>query len=315
MPPENDEVQVDDIGADIKAAMEEVAEPEIKEAEPAPADAQEEPEAPAEPEKDETPPPATWSAAAKEEWKNATPVLKQEILKRETDFHKMVTHHEGDLNLGRTFKEVVAPYMANIQAEGLTPTAAVAGILKNDHFLRTAPAAARTAKFYELASYYGVDISNPPEQTYEDPTITELKQQIEQLKQTANPEHIKNQLQQEQEDASFKQELVAFASDPANAYFDQVRPLVATLIGSGQAKDLKEAYDMACNARPDIRSALLQKQKAEEAAKRKIEIEAKRKAGSSVSGSSGIAAPSTAKSTNSIEDDIREAMRSMSSSI
>lgn len=312
------EQEVDNVEDDIKAALESVSKDEPKKEEEIVVEESKEPEkeekpAQAEP---EVKAPDTWSAAAKEEWKHATPILRAEILKRENDWQQALTRHDGDLRVGREFKDIVSPYMATIQSEGLTPTQAVAGILKNDHFLRTASPAQKTAKFYEMAAYYGIDVSEGAPQTeYVDPTIAELKQQIEELRKQADPEAIRKHLQQQQEDAMFASELAAFASDPANVHFDKVRPVVASLIGSGQAKTLKEAYEAACYASPEIRSTLIQKQLADEEAKRKAEMDAKRKASVSISGSKGSLATSTAKTSNSIEDDIREAMRSSNLSI
>jgi hypothetical protein len=76
-----------------------------------------------------------------------------------------------------------------------------------------------------------------------------------------------------------------------------------------QSQVLKEAYDMACMANPTIRSTLEAAKAAEQEAKRKQEVAAKKRAASSVTGSP--ATPSNAKATNpksSVEDDLRAVM-------
>ena len=56
------------------------------------------------------------------------------------------------------------------------------------------------------------------------------------------------------------QTIEQFKSDPAHTFFDNVRPQMAALLESGFAKDLKEAYDAACWANPEIRDLLIKQQ-------------------------------------------------------
>lgn len=49
----------------------------------------------------------------------------------------------------------------------------------------------------------------------------------------------------------------AFANDPKNVYFDNVREDMATLINAGKASNLQEAYEAACWLNPEIRALRL----------------------------------------------------------
>lgn len=321
------ETEADDVNADIAEAIKELDSPARDEEgkfKPEPEGKPEEvvkeaPEADDKPElkDDSTPAPQSWSAAAKEEWKNATPVLRAEILKRENDIHQALTRHDGDLRLGREMKDVVMPYMASIQAEGGTPASAVSSLLNTAHILRTGSAEQKKNLILTTAKQYGVDLGISEEAEYEDPTIVQLKKEILQLREMANPQAIENRLRETFESDKIKHDVEAFASDSANVHFQTVRPLMVAMLNSGQAGNLKEAYDMACMANPTIRSTLLAAQSAEQQAKRKQEMEAKKRAASSIAGSPAV--PSNSKATNnpqsSVEDDLRAAFDTLESQI
>ncbi len=325
------ETESDDVNADIAEAMKELdapdrgddgkfkaeKEPEAKQS-GEPKEAQEPVEKPVEEKKDDSPTaPQSWSAAAKEEWKNATPVLRAEILKRENDIHQALTRHDGELRLGREMKDVVMPYMASIQAEGGTPATAVASLLNTAHILRTGTDEQKRHLILTTAKQFNVDLGVQEESEYVDPTIAALQNEIKQLREIANPQAIESRLRQSFESDKVKSDVDAFASDSANVHFQTVRPLMVAMLNSGQAGDLKEAYDMACMANPTIRSTLLAAQAAEQQAKRKQEVEAKKRAASSIAGSPAI--PSNSKATNnsqtSVEDDLRAAFDALESQI
>lgn len=308
----------DDIAADLNAAIEELETPveertrdeagkfkskeEVQDKEP---EAQVDPTPEAAKELPQAP--QSWGATVKAEWANLSEPVRAEILKRENDMHQAMTRHDGDLRLGREMKDVVTPYLAQINAEGGTPVTAVASLLNSAHILRTGSAEAKKALILNTAKQFGVDLG-VGEEEYVDPTIASLKQQIDELRQMANPQAIESRLTERYESSKVQADIAAFASDPAHVHFETVKPLMASILGAGQAKDLKEAYDMACMANPQIRSTLQAAQHAELEAKRKQELANKKRAASSVTGSPAI--PSNSKTTNpksSPQDDLRAA--------
>lgn len=156
----------------------------------------------------------------------------------------------------------------------------------------------------------GLDFSDDPLYQHINPTIAQLQQQI----QTLN-DQITNRQQQERQTAQERvhSEIEAFgtATDdkgrPVHPYFNQVRSLMGTFIGSGEAPDLESAYDMACRAKPDVRAKIEAAERAradrEAQADRRKKAEAASRAGKSISGSPGDrAAPE-------MTGDIREDMR------
>lgn len=254
--------------------------------------------------------PVALSGAIKAKWNELPEDVRAEWSKRENDIHQMMTRHDGELRLGREMKEVVSPYMAIIQSEGGTPAGAVKDLLNTAYVLRTGSPQQKAQLLRQVAEQYDVDmgyVSQPQEQIH--PIIAQMQQELQMLRQQANPEVIEKRLQEKMEYATIQSEVSAFAANPANKHFEQVKPMMAPLLASGQAKDIQEAYDMACYANPAIRSTLLAEQNAALEAKRKAELKAKKQASASVTGSPDLTSPSTKAPTKSLEDDLRDQMR------
>lgn len=253
------------------------------------------------------PPPVSLSAAAKEKWKDLPPEVRQEWKKREEDIHRAMTAHDGELSVGRKIKEIAQPYEAIIRAEGGTVEGAFRDLLNTAYVLRTGSPQQKAQLLIETAKQFGVDLA-----AYQaapvDP-VAALRQEIESIKSQANPDVIKNQLQEQMQFDKVKSEIEAFAANPQNVHFQAVRTKMGALMTSGQAKDLQEAYEMAIWADPSIRPTLLNAQKEQEAAKKKAEMEAKKKAAASVNGSPTTATPSANAPQKSIEDELREQLR------
>jgi hypothetical protein len=138
----------------------------------------------------------------------------------------------------------------------------------------------------------------PAYQTANGPDLTPIKQELETLKN-----YIATQQSQ-----TVQSTIAEFAADPAHTFFDNVRPQMAALMQSGQAKDLKEAYDAACWMNPEIRTLLIKQQSmngsvgvaGKAAAATQARSAAKSITGSPTPGAAGSRAPS-----RSLEDEIR----------
>lgn len=252
--------------------------------------------------------PRSWTAEEKAKWAEATPEVRKAILRREQEVEQGFTKLDEDRNFGKSLKEIVQPYMQIINAEGGTPTTAIQSLLNTAYILRTAPVAQKTALFHQLAQQYGVDLSQPNNTQAVQPNallaeINQLKQQIAQQPQV---------FQQQQETLAIKSKIDAFAADPKNVHYEKLKPVMASLLQAGQAKDMQDAYDKASWADPDIRSANLIAETQAKETQRIAEIKAKaglsRKVAVSVRGSPSVNSIGNGKSNGVIADDIRAAM-------
>lgn len=258
--------------------------------------------------------PDSWSPAAKAKFATLPPDVQAEISRREADVHKGFTAQDEQRQAGKAFTDVITPYLPLIRAEGGNPVAAVQDLLQTAYTLRTAPSERKQELFIGLAKQFGVDMNGVFQrlsgqgQPQVHPQVAELQQQLSQLQQER---WSQQQAAQQQEKAQIDQTITGFASDPKNVYFANVKPEMAALLREGRAKDLQEAYDMACWARPDIRPLLLQQQEQQRHADARARATRARAAGSSVSGSpSGSAvAPGAVDPNASLRDTIRAAMQ------
>lgn len=257
--------------------------------------------------------PVSLSGAIKEKWATLPEDVQREWKKREDDFHRAMTANDGELRMGRTIKEIASPYMATIQAEGGTVEGAFKDLLNTAYILRTGSPNQKAAVLMQAAQQFGVDINGYMQQNQQNPhfnQFAQLQDEIHRLKQAQaqSPQIVEQELQKRLEEAKIDDEIRSFAANPKNSHFETVRADMGALMSSGRAKDLQEAYEMACWANPSIRQANLAAQEAADKAKRKEEMEAKRKASSSVAGSPSGASPSASKQTKSLEDEIRSAL-------
>lgn len=256
----------------------------------------------AQPEKPKYKAPKSWEtdATLRADYDKLPDHIKQALDKREKEVEHGFTRLDEERNFGKQLKEVITPYMPIITAEGGNPVAAVQSLLNTAYQLRTAPQAQKAQLIQQIAQQYGVDLGHLPQTEAIDPAYKALMDKINGLESTITQQST---LQQQQEHYKIQSEIQAFAANPANTYFEQVKAAMAPLLGSGQARDLQEAYDKACWATPEIRTILIAAQEKELFEKRKQEIAKKKQASVSVTGSPGHKA-NAGKSTKTLEEEL-----------
>ena len=206
-------------------------------------------------------PPASWTADAKEKFGDLDPVLKEEVLKREKDYAKGIQKYSDLAKQAEQFDQVVAPYKAMIAAEGSDPVRAVQSLLNTAYQLRSGTTEQKSQLILQLANQYGADLSQvngiSDEDEYIDPDIKSLKDEISSLKQTTESQMQAAQNQQVQ---TYQEQINAFAADPKNSHFEQVQGQMSSLLTSGAASTLEEAYEKSLYLVPEIREEIIQKQ-------------------------------------------------------
>jgi len=251
--------------------------------------------------------PASWSPAAKATFDKLPPEVQQAVAKREQEIDHGLRRKSEEVKRYEPLEQLIAPRRALWAAQGMDEASAIKTLLAAQDLLERDPR--QGLEF--LARSYGVNIANlsaqpqgQPQQAQpapdSHPEIAALKQQLQVLQsqvQTAQSAPIVSQIE-------------AFQNDPANLYFENVRDDMAVLLHNGKASDLKEAYEMACWMRPDIRPFLLPSQAP--AAPVQDKAAQARRAAVSVTGSPGQAR--IPKSNGTIEDDIRAAFEEVAGS-
>ncbi|UJH75046.1 hypothetical protein L0U95_24215 (plasmid) [Burkholderia cenocepacia] len=264
-------------------------------------------------------PPQSWNAAERAHWEKIPAEVQAVITRREEEAHRGITKLGQDAAYGQKLRDVINPYLPIIRAEGGDEAGAVRDLLQTAYVLRTANPDQKVELFRQLAGQFGVDLSAAAQGVREvDPELAALRQELTQVRgYLASTE----QQQHQQVEASAQQMIDAFAADPKNEFYEQVKPLMGQLLVSGQAQTMQDAYDQACWATASVRSTLMQRQQADADAKRAAEVktraDAKRRAGGSVSGAPTApvaATASTAAQNLSLRDELRANFRAATSS-
>ena len=247
-------------------------------------------------------PPATWSAGAKAIYASLPEIARKEIAKRETDYARGIQQYAEKAKVADSFMREAQPYEAMLRNEGSNPVAALSAFLQQAYTLRTATPQERGRLIMETAQKFGADLSpylgqqaeQPGGQTQDLSQVQALVQQLvaphlRKIQQWENSQATAQQHQEQQMEQEISSQITAFQSatnedgSPKHLYFENVRPLMSAFFANGQAKDLEQAYDMACFANPEVRAALIADQHRAADAQR-LE-EAKRKTGQARSAS------------------------------
>jgi len=244
--------------------------------------------------------PASWSPAAKATFDKLPPEVQQAVAKREQEIDHGLRRKSEEVKRYEPLEQLIAPRRAVWAAQGMDEASAIKTLLAAQDLLERDPK--QGLEF--VARSYGVNIANlsaqpqgQPQQAQpapdSHPEIAYLKQQLQDLQaqvQTAQTAPLLSQIE-------------AFQNDPANLYFENVRDDMAVLLNNGKATDLKEAYEMACWMRPDIRPFLQTTQAP--AAPTQDKAAQARRAAVSVTGSPGKSP--IPRSNGTIEGDIAAA--------
>lgn len=227
--------------------------------------------------------PSSWTRETASKWAELPAEVRAEIHRRETEYHKGIEQYKQGSQVAQEVQQVFAPYMQNFQQAGVHPMQAVNHLLGVENTLRHGSHDQKAQVLAQIARDYGVDLGGVRPLPPMDPQMQALMQQNQQLQQFQQAT-----LQQQQQTAL--NEIQTFGANPANVHFEAVKGDMATLLTSGQASSLQDAYDKAVWMRPDIRQTLVQQQRTD-AGKQTAEQQRQARAKSAAGGVKGAANP------------------------
>lgn len=201
--------------------------------------------------------PKSWKKELAPKYEALDPDIQAEVHRREDDIFKGIEQYKSKATLAQEFEQAIQPYAPTLQQLGVSPIAAVKALMQADHTLRYGTMAQKQAVLMDVIRTYGVeyDPSNPPAQA--DPTTVELqtvKQQLAELRQAQEQSAL----------TPYLNAVAQFRSDPAHEHYDLLENHILSLISSGAAKDLPDAYEQALWAHPELRQQALARQQAQE---------------------------------------------------
>lgn len=224
--------------------------------------------------------PKSWARETQEIWDEMTPRAQEQYLKREQQMLEGLEQYKGDSGFGKQMREVLTPYKAMLQSQGVDEPKAVQFLLNAHYRLSTAQPAERQAYFAHLAKSYGIDLAGmqpAADAPQVDPTVKALQEKVNTLESsmTAREQAALNEAK-----AKVASEVEAFSKDPKHQYFYECSDDIVALIQAGHT--LEQAYEKAVYANPVTRAKELSRLQAEQEKtlreKSRTDAEAARKA-------------------------------------
>lgn len=186
-------------------------------------------------------PPKGWTPAAKAEWDKLSPSVREAIAKREDEVSTGFKRYEGMAKYadvaernGDTLAQFSQKY---INAEAYIQRDLTGAVL----WLAEAQGLNPQALVDAIAARVNGQSASPQNPGRQPP---------------APQPDVRSAVREVLEHNTLTTEVNTFFADPKNLYAENVRPLMADLLNAGRASSLKDAYDMACRADPQVWAAI-----------------------------------------------------------
>lgn len=272
-----------EIKEEVKEEVKEEKEPEkpkkrgedgkfVKQSEEKPEESEEPKDSDQKGEKAYSSPPASWSAAGKALWDQLPPDVRAEAHKQERDFQRFQSRTTTEKKQYEGLERVLSPRRNQLAAMYGSVDRALEQLFALSDFAQNDP----QGFVQYFAQQRGLNLSSfaQPGRQPLDPNIAALQQQMQALNGAINSFQTQHQ-QTIQNDVGRQYE--AFANDPKNIYFEEVKYDMADLLDSGQAMNFSDAYEKAIWLNPGVREKVLSASRKEAEAKRLKEAEEKAK--------------------------------------
>jgi len=212
-------------------------------------------------------PPASWKKDYHDVWQTADDRMKEYAWQREEQMKAGVQPLMEKARIADQFNEVLNPYMETIRGLGMDAPKAVKALMEADHALRYSDPQQKQQLFMRLAQQYGVnlgDMSQLPQQMV-DPNISALQQELNRVR----GEVMSWKEQQEQvQNQSLLSEIDSFAMRAE--HFEEARPTMISLLQSGVATTLEDAYEKALRLDDNLYQQVQQSRQAQVETQQKV---------------------------------------------
>jgi hypothetical protein len=244
--------------------------------------------------------PKTWPKEQREAFEALPEDQQSFMLKREKERDAAFTRKTSELAEQRkeaqSVLDVVKPYETQMRANGIQPEEYIARLMTYDQALRQNP----KQTIEHLAQHYGVNLKSnesgvdqqPLYQEPVDPQYQQLQQQLDE-----QGKYLRS-MQESQQNAQYSElvgKVEGFANEKSSSgelkhpHFEKLRERMGRLVNAGEAKDLKQAYNMALRLDEDLYKEAIQSERkavaTKEEERRKVAVEKAKRAKPSSSGS------------------------------
>jgi hypothetical protein len=186
-----------------------------------------------------------------------SPEWQAEISRREQDAAKGISQYAQEAKTAKELDRVIMPYEPMLATLGVSKPEVIQNMLQTVHVLSNGTPQQKQAVVQGIMSQYGIQIDPDAMDPQVSPEVAELRREIAELKNSFGSQQ--NQSAQEISQ-KVQADVHAFASDPQNVFFPDVREHMGKLMSAGLASDLKDAYNKACAMNPEVAKAISSKQ-------------------------------------------------------
>jgi hypothetical protein len=164
---------------------------------------------------------------------------------REREYQTGVSTYKSEAQNARHLQDAIAPFMPLLQQSNIQPTEWIKNLGNAHHTLATGSYEQKLQMFAKLAQDYGVSlgsVSQVAQGGQIDPTQAQMMQTIYDLQ---NQVKSVTGWREQQEQSAIQSKISEFEDASKYPYFQMVRHNMAQFLESGEAQDLKTAYEMA----------------------------------------------------------------------
>jgi len=259
--------------------------------------------------------PSSWRPAVREKYFTSLPrEVQEEIGRRERETELALNNSAQARNYAQQVHQIMTPYDAMIQAEGGNHVTAIRNLMQTAYHLRTAPPQQKAQMVANMIMQHGVDfelldnalqalVSGNGGQGAQARPNAQLQHAIQEALAPVNQfmQQMQRTAQQNQQTlhSQMQTDIEAFAADPKNKYFNDVRDIMADLFEAaskrGVGMTLQDAYTRATMAHPEIAQLVLADQASASAAQRSAAARRARNASASLASSEAPAGSGAGK--------------------
>lgn len=237
--------------------------------------------------------PNSWKATVREKFKTLPADVQQEVLRRENEHQKLMQETTNERRFAGEFMQATAPYEAFLRSNNIHPLNAYKQLMNDAYTLKTGDAITKGRLVAAIIKNNNVDLDALNN------ALEGISQPVDPVLQELNALKAKFAERETYEQRTFQSqidnELAAFANNPENEFFADVRQDMAILLDAGRATDLKDAYDKACFMNPEVRSVIQQRTQTRQTPMNDVSTQQRIAAASSVKGAPATTRPSTPK--------------------
>ena len=270
-------------------------------------------------------PPRDMPIPLRSTWTKLPPEWRQHVAETHQRVQEVEQQFRPAVDFANRFMQTIQPYQHAIQAEtGGDPIAAVHGLMDTAARLRFGTPVEKAQTIAQIVKAYAVDIEaldgalagipmQQPQGGVDPMTVQQAVQaQLAPLMQAAQ---ARRAAQEQQTNAAVRTELQAFAADPKNEFFEDVRDLMADAIEvanrQGYDLSLADAYQRACLLHPEVGTVMMGRQRGQSAASLTQAATRAKAAAVSVKGAAPVGSPEPT-APSSVRDAIEAAIEAHS---